>query len=97
MKTIYILVRTILQMLLMVIAFDRASSAAPIDSASRAEANTFFQNQDWKNAAARYKMITKEEANNGQAWFRLGVSLHGLSEHKEAVQPYNNAVRLGFL
>ncbi|MBL7992455.1 MAG: tetratricopeptide repeat protein [Candidatus Kapabacteria bacterium] len=42
-------------------------------------------------------MITKEEANNGQAWFRLGVSLHGLSEHKEAVQPYNNAVRLGFL
>lgn len=97
MKTRYILVRTILQMLLMVIAFDTASSAAPIDSASRAEANTFFQNQDWKNAAARYKMITKEEANNGHAWFRLGVSLHGLSEHKEAVQPYNNAVRLGFL
>ncbi|MBL7992456.1 MAG: hypothetical protein JNN25_13550 [Candidatus Kapabacteria bacterium] len=52
MKTRYILVRTILQMLLMVIAFDRASSAAPIDSASHAEANTFFQNQDWKNAAA---------------------------------------------
>jgi len=72
------------------------SNATPIDSASRAEANTFFQNQDWKNAAARYKMITKEEANNGQAWFRLGVSLHGLSEHKEAVQSYNNAVRLGF-
>lgn len=92
MKTRLILVCEMLQVLLSV----TISNATPIDSASRAEANTFFQNQDWKNAAPRYKMITKEEANNGQAWFRLGVSLHGLSEHKEAVQSYNNAVRLGF-
>ena len=72
------------------------AAASPIDSAARAEANAFFQQQDWKNAAARYQTIVKEEPKNGGAWFRLGVALHGEGKHKEAIEPYKQALRLNF-
>lgn len=83
-------------LLLHVLLLATLANAAPIDSAARAEANTFFQQQDWKNAAARYQTIVKEEPKNGAAWFRLGISFHGLGKHKEAVAPYQQAVNLGF-
>lgn len=67
-----------------------------IDSAARAEANAFFQQQNWKNAAARYLAIVKEEPKNGGAWFRLGVALHGEGKFKEAIESYKQALQLNF-
>jgi tetratricopeptide (TPR) repeat protein len=73
-----------------------ATLATPADSIARAEANTLFQQQNWSNAADRYRRIVSEEPRNGMAWFRLGVALHGCSKHNEAIEPLTKAIELEF-
>jgi tetratricopeptide (TPR) repeat protein len=76
--------------------FASSNALVAVDSAARAEANAFFQQQDWKNAAARYQAIVKEEPKNGGAWFRFGIALHGEGKYKEAIEPYKRALSLQF-
>jgi hypothetical protein len=53
----------------------------------RAEANVFYQKQDWQNAAAAYEKIVKAEDANIGARYRLGLSLLGLNKNADA-QPH---------
>lgn len=66
------------------------------DSALKNTANTAFQAQDWHTAANAYQAIVKSEVTSGMAWFRLGTALQNTGSHKEAVKPYQEALRLGF-
>ncbi len=58
------------------------------------EADTLFQARKWADAARLYEAVTKAEAANGRAWYRLGVSLHNLSRYAQAVDAYQKALAI---
>lgn len=58
------------------------------------EADALFQAQKWADAAQAYEAITKAEASNGRAWFRLGVALHSLGRYAQAVGAYQKALEI---
>ena len=53
----------------------------------RAEANGFYQKQDWQRSADAYAKIVKAEDANLSAHYRLGLSLLGLNRNTDA-QPH---------
>jgi tetratricopeptide (TPR) repeat protein len=63
-------------------------------SAATQEADALFQAQKWADAARAYEAITKTEATNGRAWFRLGVSLHSLGRYGQAVEAYQKGLKI---
>lgn len=65
---------------------------AQAGSATMQEADTFFQAQKWADAARLYETVTKAEASNGRAWYRLGISLHKLNRYTQAVDAYQKAL-----
>ncbi|HEX8137262.1 MAG TPA: tetratricopeptide repeat protein [Pyrinomonadaceae bacterium] len=56
------------------------------------EADALFGSQKWADAARAYEAITKSEAANGRAWYRLGVALHNLGRYAQAVEAYQKAL-----
>ncbi len=58
------------------------------------EALTYFQNQNWANAAKAYQAIIEREPNNGVAWFRYAHCLHSLGKYEEAVKAYLRTVEI---
>lgn len=71
-----------------------AASFAQGQSPSTAlqEADALYGSQKWADAARAYEAITKAEAANGRAWYRLGVSLHQLGRYAQAVEAYQKAL-----
>ncbi len=63
---------------------------------SAAQANEYFQGKNWDKAAEAYKTLAQADATNGQAWFRLGWSLHELGRYGEAVEAYQQARAANF-
>jgi tetratricopeptide (TPR) repeat protein len=63
-------------------------------SAAAQEADALFQAQKWADAARAYEAITKTESTNGRAWFRLGMSLHSLGRYGQAVEAYQNGLKI---
>jgi hypothetical protein len=60
----------------------------------RKEANTFYTNQDWANAAKAYEAITKLEPQNAGAWGRLGGALLSLGKYDRAVEALKHSVEI---
>jgi len=58
------------------------------------EADALFQSQKWADAARAYEAITKTEASNGRAWFRLGVALHSLGRYAQAIGAFEKALEI---
>ena len=54
------------------------------------EADTMYQSGKWKEAAAAYEEITRNEPDNGQAWFRLGTSLHSVGDYRGALVAFQH-------
>lgn len=73
-------------------AFGQTPANTTITAEMRQAANGFFQNQDWKNAAAAYAVIVQAEEKNAGARFRYGVALLGLDKVTEAQPHLENAV-----
>ncbi|HVG31649.1 MAG TPA: tetratricopeptide repeat protein [Pyrinomonadaceae bacterium] len=71
--------------------FAQAQSAA---TTKAQEADALFQSQKWADAAQAYEAITKVEASNGRAWFRLGVALHSLGRYEQAVGAFQKALEI---
>lgn len=71
------------------------STSALSGTASAQEANTFFQKQDWANAAKAYQALTEREPGNGQAWFRLGYALNALGQYDRAIKAFHRSVEIG--
>jgi tetratricopeptide (TPR) repeat protein len=59
------------------------------------EADALFQSQKWADAAWAYEAVTKAEAANGRAWYRLGVSLHNLGRYEQAIAAFQKALEIG--
>ncbi len=58
------------------------------------EAAAAFAAQDWAKAASAYEQVTKREPTNGQAWYRLGSSLHLLKRYQPAIDAYTKALEV---
>lgn len=74
--------------LLFVTSLSAQAPAGPaVTPEMRAEANGFYQKQDWQNAAAAYEKIVVIEDANAGAHYRLGLSLLNLNNNA-AAQPH---------
>lgn len=51
-------------------------------------ANAAWDSQNWQAASAAYRVVVKEQPKNGQAWHRLGYSLHALGELDAAMKAH---------
>jgi hypothetical protein len=74
-----------------------AGTTAQTQAASpemKSEANKFYQQQDWANAAKVYESITKLEPANAGAWGRLGGSLLSLGKYDRAVEALKRSVEI---
>lgn len=60
------------------------------------QANTFYVEEDWANAAAAYEYLAGIDSTNGDHWFRLGLSLHHLKRYEEAIAAYDRADKLNY-
>lgn len=78
--------------LLMILIAVVPSFAQSQPSAAVQEADALFGAQKWAEAAHAYEAITKVEAANGRAWYRLGVALHNLGRYAQAVEAYQKAL-----
>jgi len=66
-------------------AYAQTAPASAITPEMRAEANKFYQAQDWQNAANAYENIAKTEPQNPNAHYRAGNALLNLNKSAEAV------------
>jgi len=51
-------------------------------------ANAAWNSQNWQAASAAYKLVVEKQPKNGQAWHRLGYSLHALGELDAAMKAH---------
>jgi tetratricopeptide (TPR) repeat protein len=58
------------------------------------EAEAAYAAKDWEKAARAYEQIAQREPKNGQAWYRLGHSLHLLKRYEPAIAAYGHAVEI---
>jgi hypothetical protein len=75
-------------LLLSFLTFGTVAQTAPASAVTpemRAEANKFYQAQDWQNASSAYENIAKLEPNNPNAHYRAGNCLLNLNKNAEAV------------
>ncbi len=72
-----------------------APSLVWAQDAATAQANAYFQAQDWAKAAPAFEAVVKANPANGAAWFRLGVARHGLGEYQKALDAYQKAREAG--
>jgi hypothetical protein len=67
------------------VTFAQIAPASAVTPEIRAEANKFYQAQDWQKAADAYENITKLEPNNPNAHYRAGNSLLNLNKNTAAL------------
>ena len=63
---------------------------------SSADADAAYMQHHYKEAAALYSALVKQDATNAQAWYRLGVSDATLGLNADAANALNRALALGF-
>jgi tetratricopeptide (TPR) repeat protein len=71
-------------------------AAAPVEAAAKpvpsmAEARRLFEAERYAEAVPLLQAITEREPQNGEAWFRLGYSLHVLGRIEEALPAHTRA------
>jgi Tetratricopeptide repeat len=85
--TIRMLSALLLTLFIAIGVFAQSPAGSAVTPEMRAEANGFYQKQDWPNAVSAYEKIVKAEEANLSAHYRLGLSLLGLNKNAEA-QPH---------
>jgi len=68
---------------------------ATAQSVTKEQANTYFQEQNWGEAAKAYETLAKADPNFGQGWFRLAYSLHAMGKYSEAIPAYQKCIAIG--
>ena len=71
-------------------AFAQTKTDSGVTPEMRAEANEFYQKQDWQNASKAYGEILKREESNISARYRYGVILLNLNKNAEAKAELEN-------
>ncbi len=67
---------------------------SPQPSPAMQQANVLFQAQKWAEAAQAYEAVVKDESDNPQAWYRLGLSRHSLGKFESAIEAFQKCVAL---
>src|SRR5262245_50613193 len=70
-------------------------ATAMAQSVSKDQANTYFQEQNWSEAAKAYEVLAKRQPAYGQGWFRLAYSLHAMGKYSEAINAYQKCIAIG--
>lgn len=69
------------------------SSQDPVVKPSPVKAaDAAWNSQNWEAASASYKLVVKEQPKNGQAWHRLGYSLHALGKLDDAMKAHEQTL-----
>lgn len=55
-------------------------------------ANSAWNKQKWEAASAAYEIVVREQPKNGQAWHRLGYSLHAIGDLDAALKAHQKAL-----
>lgn len=71
----------------------QASEASAATDAAKADET--YQAKNWSEAARLYGTIAPAQPKNVRAWYRLGVSLHGLGKQDEAIAAYQKCLQTG--
>ena len=71
-----------------------ASAGASQPVPSMEEAQELFRQQKWEDAARVLSQIVREDAENVQAWFQLGYSLHVSGDLEGAIAAHRRVVDL---
>jgi tetratricopeptide (TPR) repeat protein len=89
-KVAHVLVLTILTFGNVHVGFADDQSAGPD------KADTYYNAQDWAEAAPAYEAKVKVNPSDAQAWFRWGVALAGIGQYQKAIDCYTKASDLKF-
>ncbi len=57
-------------------------------------ASDLFNKQKLEEAAKAFEEVTKEEPNNGRAWYMLGLSFHGLGKYEQAIEAFQKNIAI---
>lgn len=57
-------------------------------------ANELFKQQKFEDAAKAYGEVTKDEPNNGRAWYFMGMSFHSLGKYEQAIAAFEKNVAI---
>lgn len=63
-------------------------------SPKMAAANDFYNQQKFQEAVKAYGEVTRDEPENGRAWYFLGTSLHTLGRYEEAIAAFEKNVAI---
>ena len=64
-------------------------------SAAQKHADDYYKKQEWADAARAYEEVTKQEPQNGRAWYRLGSCRQHLQHLPGAIEAYQKAESIG--
>ncbi len=68
----------------------------PKEEQARKDAEAAFASGAWQEAARAYAIVTEQNPNDGEAWFRLGYARHLLEDFDGAIEAFTHAAALGF-
>ncbi len=57
------------------------------------QADSYFQAQQWEQAAPAYQQLVEQDSSNSQYWFRLGQSLYQLNQYQDAIPALQKALQ----
>ena len=57
-------------------------------------ANEFYKQQKFAGSDKAFGEVTKDEPNNGRAWYFLGMSLHSLGKWEQAIAAFEKNVAI---
>ncbi|MEX2244288.1 MAG: tetratricopeptide repeat protein [Fimbriimonadaceae bacterium] len=81
---------------LLLLAASPRTSLGQIVGEERAAADTAFLERRYDDSAKAYAQVVQTQRNDGEAWFRLGFSLHASKQYSEAVPAYRRAIELKY-
>jgi len=81
---------------LLLLAASPRTSLGQIVGEERAAADAAFLERRYDDAASAYAQVVRTQRNDGEAWFRLGFSLHASKQYSESVPAYRRAIELKY-
>lgn len=57
-------------------------------------ANDLYKQQKFEEAAKAFEEVTKDDPNNGRAWYFMGMSLHSLGKYEQAIAAFEKNVAI---
>ena len=86
-------IRVLVTSLALIATVAPIASLAQLNRSVVEEARQKFEEQNYEEAADRYRQYLKDEAKDGNAWYMLGVTMLRLEEDEASIQYFRNAIK----